>query len=189
MTGTSLVLTGDGSAGVTATLIDGADALDSDSGLLPPLTLITGVFAFPPLPFPFASAPATTLIAGIVDASPSSAALPAHILLLAVPPPTPLAPTGFGPARVPSACGRSPAPAAVHDRSKLTIGRPGRSLTATGVGSLALRSLSRMLVAARMSSLRISRPSRVGTGAGAGAAFSSTAVEELEEVVKEEEEE
>jgi hypothetical protein len=39
------------------------------------------------------------------------------------------------------------------------MGRPGTSLTAVGVGSFGLRSLSRMVVAARMSSLRISRPS------------------------------
>src|ERR1700733_10825620 len=43
--------------------------------------------------------------------------------------------------------------------SKLTIGRPGTSLTAVGVGSFGLRSFSRMVVAARMSSLRISMPS------------------------------
>ena len=43
--------------------------------------------------------------------------------------------------------------------SKLTIGRPGTSLTAVGVGNFGLRSFSRMVVAARMSSLRISMPS------------------------------
>src|ERR1700722_10683457 len=46
-----------------------------------------------------------------------------------------------------------------HVISKLTIGRPGTSLTAVGVGSFGLRSFSRMVVAARMSSLRISMPS------------------------------
>ena len=46
-----------------------------------------------------------------------------------------------------------------HVFSKLTIGRPGTSLTAVGVGSFGLRSFSRMVVAARMSSLRISMPS------------------------------
>jgi hypothetical protein len=46
--------------------------------------------------------------------------------------------------------------------SKLTIGRPGLSLTALGVGSLGLRSFRRMLVACRISSLRISRPFLVG---------------------------
>ena len=48
--------------------------------------------------------------------------------------------------------------------SKLTMGLPGRSLTADGVGSLGLRSLSFMLVAARISSLRISMPSLVDEG-------------------------
>ena len=43
--------------------------------------------------------------------------------------------------------------------SKLTIGRPRTSLTAVGVGSFGLRSFSRIVVAARMSSLRISMPS------------------------------
>jgi hypothetical protein len=47
--------------------------------------------------------------------------------------------------------------------SKLTIGRPGLSLTAVGVGSLGLRSFNFMLVARRMSSPRISSPSLVGT--------------------------
>jgi hypothetical protein len=42
--------------------------------------------------------------------------------------------------------------------SKLTIGRPGLSLTAVGSGSFALRSLSFMLVAWRMSWLRTSTP-------------------------------
>jgi hypothetical protein len=46
-----------------------------------------------------------------------------------------------------------------HVFSKLTIGRPGTSLTAVGVGSFGLRSFSRMVVAARISSLRISIPS------------------------------
>ncbi|KAL7357447.1 hypothetical protein ACKS0A_07770 [Histoplasma ohiense] len=49
----------------------------------------------------------------------------------------------------------------LQDGSKLTIGRPGRSLTTVGIGSLLLRSLSRMLVAARISSPRISLPSLV----------------------------
>lgn len=40
--------------------------------------------------------------------------------------------------------------------SKLTMGRPGRSLTAVGVGKLGLRSFRFMLVAARISSLLIS---------------------------------
>jgi hypothetical protein len=51
--------------------------------------------------------------------------------------------------------------------SKLTIGRPGLSLTTVGVGSLGLRSFKRMLVACRISSLLISRPSLMsfsGTG-------------------------
>ena len=47
--------------------------------------------------------------------------------------------------------------------SKLTIGRPGLSLTTVGVGSLGLRSFKRMLVACRISSLLISSPSFVGT--------------------------
>lgn len=47
-------------------------------------------------------------------------------------------------------------PGGFHAGSKLTIGRPGRSVTAVGVGSFGLRSLNRILVAARMSSLRIS---------------------------------
>lgn len=47
--------------------------------------------------------------------------------------------------------------------SKLTIGCPGRSLTAVGIGRLGLRSLRFMLVAARISSLRISSPFFVGT--------------------------
>jgi len=47
--------------------------------------------------------------------------------------------------------------------SKLTMGRPGVSLTADGVGSLLLRSCRRMLVACRISSLRISKPSFLGT--------------------------
>ncbi len=47
-------------------------------------------------------------------------------------------------------------PADFHEGSKLTIGRPARSLTAVGAGSFGLRSLSFMEVAARMSSLRIS---------------------------------
>jgi hypothetical protein len=46
-----------------------------------------------------------------------------------------------------------------HVFSKLTIGRPGTSLTAVGVGSFGLRSFNRIVVAARMSSLRISMPS------------------------------
>lgn len=43
--------------------------------------------------------------------------------------------------------------------SKLTMGLPGRSLTAEGVGSLGLLSLLDLLVAALMSSLLISMPS------------------------------
>ena len=58
--------------------------------------------------------------------------------------------------------------------SKLTMGLPARSLTAVGVGSLGLRSLLFMLVAARISSLLISLPSLVGgcsdSGAGGGVA-------------------
>jgi hypothetical protein len=46
--------------------------------------------------------------------------------------------------------------------SKLTMGRPGLSLTAVGVGSMGLRSFRRMLVACLISSLLISRPSLVG---------------------------
>lgn len=53
-----------------------------------------------------------------------------------------------------------------HAESKLTIGLPARSLTAVGVGSLGLRSLRFILVAARMSSLRISFPSFVGVFSG-----------------------
>lgn len=53
-----------------------------------------------------------------------------------------------------------------HAGSKLTIGLPARLLTAVGVGSLGLRSLRFMLVAARISSPRISIPSFVGTGLG-----------------------
>lgn len=45
-----------------------------------------------------------------------------------------------------------------QSRSKLTMGRPGRSLTAVGIGSLGLRSLRFILVAARISSLRTSLP-------------------------------
>jgi len=49
------------------------------------------------------------------------------------------------------------------------MGRPGLSLTAVGSGSLELRSLSRLLVAARMSSLRTSMPFLRGTeGSGVG---------------------
>lgn len=51
----------------------------------------------------------------------------------------------------------------LHDGSKLTIGRPGRVLTAVGMGNFGLRSFNFMLVAARMSSGRISRPSFIGT--------------------------
>jgi len=47
--------------------------------------------------------------------------------------------------------------------SKLTIGLPGLSLTAVGVGSLGLLSFRRMLVACRISSLLISKPSFLGT--------------------------
>lgn len=47
--------------------------------------------------------------------------------------------------------------------SKLTIGRPGLSETMVGVGSFGLRSLMLMLVALRMSSLRISLPSFILT--------------------------
>ena len=43
--------------------------------------------------------------------------------------------------------------------SKLTMGRPGTLLTAVGVGSFGLRSFNRIVVAALMSSLRISMPS------------------------------
>jgi hypothetical protein len=54
--------------------------------------------------------------------------------------------------------------------SKLTIGRPGLSLTAVGVGSFWLRSFRRMLVACRISSFLISRPFLVGvSGRGASA--------------------
>src|ERR1700753_3152324 len=47
---------------------------------------------------------------------------------------------------------------------KLTIGLPGESLTMVGVGNLTLLSLSFMLVAARMSSPRISLPSLILMG-------------------------
>ena len=57
-----------------------------------------------------------------------------------------------------------------HFVSKLTIGRPTRSLTAEGMGRPSLRSLSFLLVAARMSSLRISFPSFIGTGSSLGMA-------------------
>ena len=57
--------------------------------------------------------------------------------------------------------------------SKLTIGRPGLSLTAVGVGSLALRSFRRMLVACRISSFLISRPFLVGVS-GRGASETCT---------------
>jgi hypothetical protein len=53
-------------------------------------------------------------------------------------------------------------------RSKLTIGRPGRSLTAVGMGSFGLLSLSFMLVAARMSSPRISIPFLLGGVSASG---------------------
>jgi len=54
--------------------------------------------------------------------------------------------------------------------SKLTIGLPGLSLTAVGVGSLGLLSFRRMLVACRISSLLISNPSFIGiSGAGVSA--------------------
>ena len=52
--------------------------------------------------------------------------------------------------------------------SKLTIGRPGLSLTTVGVGSLGLRSFKRMLVACRISSLLISRPSLVSFSGNGG---------------------
>lgn len=42
--------------------------------------------------------------------------------------------------------------------SKLTMGRPGRSLTTVGVGSFGLRSFNLILVAARISSPRTSTP-------------------------------
>ena len=44
----------------------------------------------------------------------------------------------------------------VQAGSKLTIGLPSRSLTAVGVGRLGLRSFLRIVVAARISSPRIS---------------------------------
>lgn len=47
---------------------------------------------------------------------------------------------------------------------KLTIGRPGLSLTTVGVGNFGLRSLRSILVAFRISSLLISSPSLVGDG-------------------------
>lgn len=53
---------------------------------------------------------------------------------------------------------------------KDTIGRPGASETAVGVGSLGLRSLRRKPVAARSSSLRISFPSFIFTS-GSFSAF------------------
>lgn len=55
--------------------------------------------------------------------------------------------------------------------SKLTIGRPGLSLTTVGVGSLGLRSFSRMLVAWRISSLLISSPSFCGVSGGSWSAI------------------
>ncbi len=59
---------------------------------------------------------------------------------------------------------------------KLTIGRPGLSLTTVGVGSLGLRSFKRMLVACRISSLLISRPSFIGTVGTAGTEIGSTSL-------------
>jgi hypothetical protein len=52
--------------------------------------------------------------------------------------------------------------------SKLTIGRPGLSLTAVGSGSLALRSFNLKLVAARISSPRISTPFLHSTSGSSG---------------------
>lgn len=58
--------------------------------------------------------------------------------------------------------GESSAVAARHFGSKLTIGLPGRSLTAVGVGRFGLRSFRFMVVAALISSLRISSPFFIG---------------------------
>lgn len=60
-----------------------------------------------------------------------------------------------------------------------TIGRPGASDTAVGVGSLGLRSLSLNPVAARSSSLRISLPSFMGTS-GSFSVFAFTSAAGLE---------
>jgi hypothetical protein len=56
--------------------------------------------------------------------------------------------------------------------SKLTMGRPGLSLTAVGSGRLGLRSFNRMLVAARISWLRTSMPFFLSTLSSTGAEFS-----------------
>ena len=60
--------------------------------------------------------------------------------------------------------------------SKLTIGRPGLSLTTVGVGSLGLRSFRRMLVACRISSLLISSPSFNGIVGGGCTKVASASV-------------
>ena len=59
--------------------------------------------------------------------------------------------------------------------SKLTIGRPGLSLTTVGIGNFGLRSFSLMLVAFRMSSPRISTPFLIAIVAPVGLASLSLA--------------
>jgi hypothetical protein len=56
--------------------------------------------------------------------------------------------------------------------AKLTIGRPGLSLTAVGSGRLGLRSFKRILVAARISSLRTSMPFFLSTLSSTGTGLS-----------------
>lgn len=63
----------------------------------------------------------------------------------------------------------------LHFGSKLTIGLPGRSLTAVGVGNLGLLSLFLILVAALMSSPRISSARVLGLSLCSGS-FSCTGV-------------
>jgi hypothetical protein len=75
---------------------------------------------------------------------------------------------GLGPGRSAPGLSSFVALSGFQPRSKLTIGRPGRSLTAVGSGSFGLLSLSFMLVAARMSSPRISMPFLLGGVATSG---------------------
>jgi len=75
---------------------------------------------------------------------------------------------GLGPGRPASRLSCFAASSGFQLRSKLTIGRPGRSLTAVGMGSFGLLSLSFMLVAARMSSPRISIPFLLGGVSASG---------------------
>jgi hypothetical protein len=70
------------------------------------------------------------------------------------------------------------APFGFQSDSKLTIGRPGLSLTTVGIGNLGLRSLSLMLVAFRMSSPRISTSFRIPIAALVGLASLSLALAE-----------